>query len=1045
MTKDGPRIDDIFAAAMEMESAEERANYLDQACAGDTELRQRLERLLEAYFQAGSFLESPATALDVTHAQPISEQLGTIIGPYKLLEQIGEGGMGVVYMADQQTPVRRRVALKIIKPGMDTRQVIARFEAERQALALMDHANIARVLDAGSTDSGRPYFVMELVRGVPVTEYCDKNSLSVRDRLELFAAVCQAVQHAHQKGIIHRDIKPSNVLVTLVDGRPVPKVIDFGVAKAINQQLTEKTLFTNFAQMIGTPLYMSPEQAEMTSLDVDTRSDIYSLGVLLYELLTGTTPFDQKRIREAALDEIRRVIREEEPPKPSTRISTLGEERTVTAAHRRVDAHQLSQLLRGDLDWIVMKSIDKDRVRRYETANSLARDIERYLQHQPVEACPPSALYRFRKFARRNRVGLATVLLIAAALVVGTAISTWQAVRAEVARTAEAQQRNEAEKQRALAEENYEKARKAVDDYFNTVSESKLLEATGMEPLRQELLESALQYYDGFADQQTDDPERKADLVVAHLRVAMILYSNGEGPDRWSPHLVQAIEILEPIVQHGRDTPEVQRRMAGWFRSNVDPRNWRGGGIDDRAALDRGLRRYAEIWEKYVRDNPGAPEFQNDLAGIYFFICSNLWQGGKITEALTTSTRVVEIWEKLAHDYPHEPRFRLDLARVYEALGDVRGLQGMKDEGRKYRQKSLVLREQVVQEFPEIAGYRTQLGLAYSNAAGNAASPGNSEQFRRKAIEQFERVAAVYPTMHSARFDLAKEYRQLSSVLRQNGKDTEALNIGRKSVILLEALVAESPDHWNDRIECAASQRALASLLWANGQLDEAEATFHQSIESYLQTIREAPSNFRAKNEASAALGELSDFLRHLKRGDEALQISRQAVELQQRAVELAPRQTAQHYSNLGKLYADAKQDDEAIESFRRAIELDATFFWPHHHLADLLKKRGQDDEAIEQYRRAISLNPEFSWSHHNLADVLAKRAEDDEAIKHYRRAIILNSSFSWSHINLAGLLLKQGKLPEALTEAQAAERLAPLDANAAAMLQDVLRRIGDK
>ena len=408
MAKDAPKIDVIFSAAIELDSAEERARYVEEACAGDTQLKRRLEQLLHAHFEAGSFLDAPAPALDATSPQPNSEPLGTVIGPYKLLEQIGEGGMGVVYMADQQVPVRRRVALKIIKPGMDTRQVIARFEAERQALALMDHSNIARVLDAGTTDSGRPYFVMELVRGVPITEYCDKNNLPVHERLELFVQVCQAVQHAHQKGIIHRDIKPTNVLVTQVDGHAVPKVIDFGVAKAINQQLTEKTLFTNFAQMIGTPLYMSPEQAEMANQDVDTRSDIYSLGVLLYELLTGTTPFDQQRIREAAFDEIRRIIREEEPPKPSTRISTLGEKRTVTAAHRKVDPNGLSRLLRGDLDWIVMKSIEKDRTRRYETANGLARDIDRYLSNQPVEACPPSATYRFRKFARRNRIALVT-------------------------------------------------------------------------------------------------------------------------------------------------------------------------------------------------------------------------------------------------------------------------------------------------------------------------------------------------------------------------------------------------------------------------------------------------------------------------------------------------------------------------------------------------------------------------------------------------------------------------------------------------------------
>ena len=303
-----------------------------------------------------------------------------MIGPYKLLEQIGEGGFGVVFMAEQQRPVRRRVALKVIKPGMDTRQVIARFEAERQALALMDHPNISRVLDAGATESGRPYFVMELVRGIPLSEFCDQNRLTVGERLELFITVCHAVQHAHQKGIIHRDIKPNNVLVTLHDGTPVAKVIDFGVAKATGQQLTEKTLFTSFAQMIGTPLYMSPEQAEMSGLDVDTRSDIYSLGVLLYELLTGTTPFDQERMRTAGYDEVRRIIREEEPAKPSARISTLNRAATTVTANRKSDPSRLRQLFRGELDWIVMKALEKDRNRRYETAAAFAADVQRVFE-----------------------------------------------------------------------------------------------------------------------------------------------------------------------------------------------------------------------------------------------------------------------------------------------------------------------------------------------------------------------------------------------------------------------------------------------------------------------------------------------------------------------------------------------------------------------------------------------------------------------------------------------------------------------------------------
>jgi WD40 repeat protein len=355
--------------------------------------------------------------------------VGETIGRYKLLERIGEGGFGVVYMAEQQHPIRRKVALKVVKPGFDTRQVIARFEAERQAIALMDHENIAKVLDAGATDSGRPYFVMELVHGVPITEFCDKNHLAAQERLELFVPVCRAVQHAHTKGIIHRDIKPTNVLVTLHEGLPVPKVIDFGVAKATGQQLTEKTLFTQFAQMVGTPLYMSPEQAEMSSIDVDTRSDVYSLGVLLYELLTGTTPLDSNRLKQAAFDEVRRIIREEEPPTPSSRLSTLGEQARSISARRKSDPKQLGQLVRGELDWIVMKAMEKDRARRYETPNALARDIEHYLRDEPVEACPPSAWYRFRKFARRRKAALGVVSGIALMVLVGVGMLAVSNVR----------------------------------------------------------------------------------------------------------------------------------------------------------------------------------------------------------------------------------------------------------------------------------------------------------------------------------------------------------------------------------------------------------------------------------------------------------------------------------------------------------------------------------------------------------------------------------------------------------------------------------------
>jgi len=454
---------EIFLSVIEKESPAERAALLDEACAGDAALRQEVEALLSAHLKPDNPLERPAFGPTVLSAS-IAERPGSMVGPYRLMEQIGEGGFGLVFVAEQQHPVKRKVALKVIKPGMDTRDVVARFEAERQALAMMDHPNIARVLDAGATETGRPYFVMELVRGIPITDYCDTNHLSPRERLELFITICQAVQHAHQKGIIHRDLKPSNVLVTLHDGKPVVKVIDFGVAKALNQALTDRTIYTRFAQMIGTPLYMSPEQAEMSGLDVDTRSDVYSLGVLLYELLTGSTPFDRQRLSQAAFDEIRRIIREEEPPKPSTRLSQSGALLPSLAALRRTEPARLSRMFHGDLDWITMKALEKDRTRRYETANAFAADILRHLNDEPVEASPPSTVYRLRKFTRKHRGPVIVASAIVAALLLGIVGTTTQMYRARAAETTAQDTLGQMQQQVEKAKDSLLKAASAIAD-----------------------------------------------------------------------------------------------------------------------------------------------------------------------------------------------------------------------------------------------------------------------------------------------------------------------------------------------------------------------------------------------------------------------------------------------------------------------------------------------------------------------------------------------------------------------------------------------------
>jgi serine/threonine protein kinase len=475
----------VFFEALEITDPEQRRHFLDQACGADKALREQVEALLALSPNAGQFFEGCAPALEAARAdadQALSAAESALeaevpetkcIGPYKLLQKIGEGGCGVVYMAEQEQPIRRRVALKIIKLGMDTRNVIARFEAERQALALMDHPNIARVLDAGATETGRPYFVMELVYGVKITDYCDQNRVSMRERLELFIRVCNAVQHAHQKGIIHRDLKPSNIMVTMHDGVPVPKVIDFGIAKATEQRLTDKTLFTSYAQLMGTPAYMSPEQMELSGLNLDTRSDIYSLGVLLYELLTGRTPFDTTDLLKLGVEELKRTVCEREPLSPSAKLKTLNnEELTKTARRLQVEAPRLVSQLRGDLDWIVLKCLEKDRTRRYATAIGLGEDIERYLHEQAVLARPPSQLYRLQKLVRRNRIVVLSGATAVAALLLGSIISTClfikerEALRtAETANAKETQLRREAESREKVtraalfaSQEKYEEA-----------------------------------------------------------------------------------------------------------------------------------------------------------------------------------------------------------------------------------------------------------------------------------------------------------------------------------------------------------------------------------------------------------------------------------------------------------------------------------------------------------------------------------------------------------------------------------------------------------
>ena len=876
----GPKLMTIFSDAMELSDPGARATYLDQACGQDTDLRRRVEALLIAHDGAGRFLEPdfaslPAmitsnagqvpqnATLDHTHqSDALSPSLrktaeyrttmeaGVVISNrYTLQERIGEGGMGDVWVAKQTEPVKRKVALKLIKTGMDSKAVLQRFEQERQALALMDHPNIAKVFDAGLTLTGQPFFVMELVNGLSMMKFCDELKLSPKARLELFVPICQAVQHAHQKGIVHRDLKPANILVTVVDARPIPKVIDFGVAKATAGKLTDESMSTQFGAVVGTLEYMSPEQAGFSSEDIDTRADIYSLGVILYELLTGLRPIDAKRLRKAALTEMIRIICEEEPAKPSTRLST-NESLPSLAALRHTEPRKLMALLRGELDWVVMKCLEKRRERRYETANALARDVQRYLANEAVEARPPSAGYRLAKFFSRNKGLVIATSLVGLALLAGIVGTTYGLIRAETAGAAE-KKRGEAERlakedavvareiaiaaekaesgQRAKAEKARDRTRQALDAMTSTVTGNSLAIQKEISPEQKIFLTEVLTYYQEFASDQGDDELSRVRTAEAAYRVGLILQRLGRLAESASGFR-QAISGYTSLASGFPNVPAHRHNLATSHDSlGFDLRNL-GKGSEARIQHLKAI----ELLDELVASFPEVVLYRRDLANNHLNLGLLLTSLGNCPEAEEQFRKALAIQEKLMVDFPGVPEFRMNMANQRANLGIVLKDMGNQSQAEEEHRKSLAIDEKLVADFPNAPEYRTlwanhhvDLGLLLSHMRK---MPEAEEHFR-KALEIEEKLVVEFPALPEYRGSLAIQCANLGNVLKYAGKRLEAEDLYKKALVIEERLVADFPDVPEYRKQLASHHHGLGLVLADMGKGSEAEEHAEKALE----------------------------------------------------------------------------------------------------------------------------------------------------------------------------------------------------------------------
>jgi serine/threonine protein kinase/tetratricopeptide (TPR) repeat protein len=1022
----------IFDEAVEIASPEQRAAYLEGACGGDAELRARVDALLLALDAAGSFLEAPldfgaaaASAtdpVDVPTASPEAagpaagaaptgaataggtepdespgpprpplprppvEEPGTAIGPYKLLQKIGEGGMGTVYLAEQERPVRRKVALKVIKPGMDTEQVVARFEAERQALAIMDHPHIARVYDAGATASGRPYFVMELVKGVPITQYCDTIHLTPRERLDLFIPVCQAIQHAHQKGIIHRDIKPSNVLITMLDGQPVPKVIDFGIAKAVEQKLTERTFFTQHGAIVGTLEYMSPEQAELAAMDVDTRADVYALGALLYELLTGTTPLERGPLRQAGISEILRRIREEEPPKPSTRLSESRENLPSVAAVRKTEPARLTRLVRGDLDWIVMKALEKDRTRRYETASSLARDIRRHLEGDPVEAGPPSAIYRLRKYARKHRAALITVATFAALMMMASAVSTALAVAASRARDDARKALEETRQQKAKADEALAQS-EAVRNFLVDAFRSPDPHQDGRSVMAVDLLGKAAETLDrGF----TGDRKVRAAL----LDTLGLTFTSLAVYDKAETVLESAIALR--TAELGRDHPDTLRS-----RGNLANVYWYLDRMTESIALHEEVMRRREA--TLGRDHPDTLQSGFDLASAYSV-------AGRFADAIAMGEETLRLREsRLGRDHPDTLQSRGNLGGAYFNAGRRTEAIAMHEEALRLCEAKLG------PDHPDTLLSRHNLAVAY-DAAGLTA---RAIELNEETLRRFEaKLGPDHPDTLTSRINLAAYYRNA-------GKSAQAVARSEEALRLCEAKLG--PDHHIT----LHGRNELANAYWVSGRTGEMLGLYKETLKRRESRLGpDHPKTLTSRSNLAAA---------YLEVGRTGEAIAMQEAALKSGTAKLGPDHpitlASRHF--LAQAYLVAGRTGEAIAMHEVVLKSRTADLGPDHpdtlasrkNLSEALLACGQFGRAepllvatLDRERKVLGPEDARTASTMSLLGLCllgeAKWAEAEAALRECLKIREAKLPDDWSRFNtmsqLGGALLGQDRYAEA-------------------------------